>query len=451
MHGTDGGRLSPPLKGFRAAAHEPFGDAEVVIVGGGIVGVSAAYFLAEKGVSVALVEKGRIGGEQSGRNLGWCRSSGRDEAETPLALLSLELWDDLSRTLKDDTGFRRCGRLQLCETAADLAEADLKAEEARRRGIRMTRLAPSEIGAFLPDATRKWVGAYHVPDDGRAEPELAAPAIASAAQAAGARIYTNCAARGVDISGGHVTGVVTERGRIACSKVVVAAGAWSSLFLRLLGIRFPVMQIAASVMRTAPAQEGREICVGTGEYGYRRHLDGSYSVSPFGGAVSLGPDVFRFSRDFLPALRQRWRVLSLRLDRRAMQGWLLDGPWRRSDGLRFEREREIGGAPTMARLDYAFGKFLEAMPDCANLPVLHRWAGMIDASPDSVPTIDAVGAVGGLWAAAGFSGHGFGLGPGAARLLADLVTGSRPSVDPTPFAMGRPGLRNRGKAVPAHA
>ena len=193
-------------------------------------------------------------------------------------------------------------------------------------------------------------------------------------------------------------------------------------------------------MRTAPVSGNSDLCIGTGDFGFRRHLDGSFSISPFGGAVSLGPDTLRFALDFLPALRERRRAISFRLDRRSARALLLELPWGQGSELRYEREREIECSTSARRLAYAFEKFLEARPDCAEVPILHRWAGVIDASPDSVPTIDAVSGTGGLWVAGGFSGHGFGLGPGAARLLSELVTGAKPSVDVTPFRMNRKAL-----------
>ena len=95
---------------------------EVAIIGGGIIGVSTAYWLARRGIAVTLLEKGLIGAEQSSRNWGWCRSMGRDLAEIPLALASLRLWDSWQTHLGEDLGFRRSGVLYACENPQQLQQ-----------------------------------------------------------------------------------------------------------------------------------------------------------------------------------------------------------------------------------------------------------------------------------------------------------------------------------------
>src|SRR6476659_11213887 len=94
--------------------------ADAVLIGGGIVGVFTAYYLAKRGLKVALVEKGRVGAEQSSRNWGWCRQQNRDARELPLATRSLSLWDELAADLGEDVGFRRCGLLYLSNDEAEL-------------------------------------------------------------------------------------------------------------------------------------------------------------------------------------------------------------------------------------------------------------------------------------------------------------------------------------------
>src|SRR5260221_3069370 len=96
--------------------------ADVVVIGGGIVGTSTALFLAQRGVSVALCEKGEIGAEQSGRNWGWCRVMGRDPRELPLGIESLRLWRDMNRLVEGETGFTQAGIAYLFDTQADIAK-----------------------------------------------------------------------------------------------------------------------------------------------------------------------------------------------------------------------------------------------------------------------------------------------------------------------------------------
>ncbi|HEY3539765.1 MAG TPA: FAD-dependent oxidoreductase, partial [Trinickia sp.] len=112
--------MSPPLQQIQTSPTLP-AAADVVVIGGGIIGVFAAYYLARRGVSVALVEKGRIGAEQSSRNWGWCRQQNRDARELPMASKSLELWQRFAIETGEDTGFHRCGLLYLSNDDAELS------------------------------------------------------------------------------------------------------------------------------------------------------------------------------------------------------------------------------------------------------------------------------------------------------------------------------------------
>ena len=169
--------------------------ADVVIIGGGIVGVSAALYLAKKGVSVALCEKGRIAGEQSSRNWGWCRTMGRDEGEMPLAIESLRLWERMNQEVGAETGFRKAGIVYLCESQSAIDQYEAWLARARQLQVASRLLSADEVDELLPNSTRRWPGALFTPTDGSAEPQLAAPAIAEAARRAGATIMTSCAAR----------------------------------------------------------------------------------------------------------------------------------------------------------------------------------------------------------------------------------------------------------------
>src|ERR1700744_4038677 len=111
--------MSPPVELVRSDTEVP-ARAGGVIIGGGIIGASTALFLAEKGHSVVLCEKGRIGGEQSSRNWGWCRTMGRDAREIPLAIESLRLWRGMNQRTNRETGFRQPGIMYLCRTRAEI-------------------------------------------------------------------------------------------------------------------------------------------------------------------------------------------------------------------------------------------------------------------------------------------------------------------------------------------
>jgi glycine/D-amino acid oxidase-like deaminating enzyme len=177
----------------------------VAIIGGGIIGVSTALELAERGVDVALIEKGVIGGEQSSRNWGWCRQMGRDRREIPLILESLAAWRGINQRIGAETGFRQCGIIYLCETEAELATREKWHHDiARPFGLATRLVSAAEADRLQPGSTRKWVGALYTENDGRAEPFKAAPAIALGARGKGAKIVTGCAVRGIETRAGRI-------------------------------------------------------------------------------------------------------------------------------------------------------------------------------------------------------------------------------------------------------
>src|SRR5881227_3347471 len=156
--------------------------ADVVVIGGVIIGTSAALFLAEKGVSVALCEKGHIAGEQSSRNWGWCRKMARDPREIPLIIESLRLWERMNGTVEAETGFRTCGIMYLGENAEALSQMGTWLEHAREFQLDTRLIDGAEVARLLPGIAKSWAGALYTASDGKAEPQLAAPAIAQGAR-----------------------------------------------------------------------------------------------------------------------------------------------------------------------------------------------------------------------------------------------------------------------------
>jgi glycine/D-amino acid oxidase-like deaminating enzyme len=290
----------------------------------------------------------------------------------------------------------------------------------------------------MPGSGGRWKAALYCATDGRAEPQKAAPAIAAAARHAGAAILGNCAVRGVERSGGKVAAVVTEHGRIACSTVVVAAGAWSRRFLRDLGLTLPQLKVRASVMRTAPVDGAPESALWCSDFGFRKRLDGGYNIgSGHVNVVPIVPDSFRFFANFLPALLMDSKSLKLRVDHRFLQERREAKPVPLDQISPYEKTRVLDPAPDSRYLREALDRLKRMYPVFASATVAQEWAGLIDVMPDAIPVISAVDGVPGLIIATGFSGHGFGIGPGAGRLVADLATGAPPVVDPREFRFSR--------------
>jgi glycine/D-amino acid oxidase-like deaminating enzyme len=413
-------------------------DADIVIIGGGIIGVSAALHLARKGVKVALCEKGHIAGEQSSRNWGWVRKARRDPREIPLIVESLRQWERLNETIGDETGFRTTGIAFGADNDEDVARWETWLEYARPYQIDARMISGSDLDKQVPGGSKRWKAALFCATDGRAEPQKAAPAIARAAQKAGALIFTDCAARGLDLGGGRVTAVVTERGRIRTTIAVLAGGAWSRRFLKDLDLTLHQLKVRSSVMRTAPLEGGPEAAFWFQGAAYRKRLDGGYNIANGNvNVVPIVPDSLRFFKDFLPALRSERRALKLKLDHRFVKE-LAEAKRVPLDQVSpYEKTRVLDPTPDREYLDDALKRLTAAFPVFGKAQIAQRWAGMIDVTPDAVPVISPVDAVPGLIVATGFSGHGFGIGPGAGRLIADLATGAPPVVDPRDFRLSR--------------
>jgi glycine/D-amino acid oxidase-like deaminating enzyme len=412
--------------------------ADVVIIGGGIIGTSAALFLAQRGVSTVLCEKGHIAGEQSSRNWGWCRKMVRDPRELPLIIESLRLWEGMNRLVEAETGFRTCGIMYLGDTHADLAELEGWLEHAREYQLDTRVIDGAEVARLLPGTAKSWAGALYTPSDGRAEPQMAAPAIATAARRHGAAILTSCAVRGIERAGGRVSGVVTEQGRIACGSVVLAGGAWSRLFCGNLGIELPQLKVLASVMRTEKLDGGPETSATGGLYGFRKRLDGGYTVGTLGvRTVDIVPDSFRLLPQYLPSVRLHWKKLRFRVGNRFSEEWRTPRGWALDAASPFEAVRVLDPAADPHVIERARASIGAAFPAFRDVAVAETWGGMIDVMPDAIPVISAVGSLPGFFIATGFSGHGFGIGPGAGRLVADMVMGAPTIVDPAAFRLSR--------------
>lgn len=243
---------------------------DVVVIGGGIIGVSTALELAERGHRVAVCEKGGIGHEQSSRNWGWVRISRRDPREVPLMVEALRIWKDLDSRIGRDTGYTKAGIVFMCETEKRLGNYDRWRRHLEPYQIKSRMLTPAELAEMHPGAELNSYGALYTPEDGRAEPQKAAPAIAEAARERGAAILTECAVRDIETEGGAVSGVVTEKGPIACSAVVLAGGAWSNLFCGNLGIDLPQLGVVSHVLRTEPVEGGPEEAIWCDEFAIRK-------------------------------------------------------------------------------------------------------------------------------------------------------------------------------------
>jgi glycine/D-amino acid oxidase-like deaminating enzyme len=413
-------------------------EADVVVIGGGIVGVSTALALAERKVRVVLCEKGLIGAEQSARNWGWVRQMGRDPAEIPLSVESLEIWRRLKERHGVETGFRQTGITYLCRNESEMKEYRDWLPHAREYGVDSRLLEPADLALRLPGISREFVGGMYTPTDGRAEPLMAAPAIARAAQAAGAQVFARCAVRGIERQAGRVSGVVTEAGTIRCGSVVLAGGAWSRLFAGTLGVDLPQLKVLGSAARIVTPVHAPDMPVGGTRFAFRKRLDGGYTMAMRNAnMVPIVPDSFRLFSHFAPRLWANRRELRLRFNENSVREWRTPRHWPLDRISPFELTRILDPQPSLSVLREGLRHLSQAFPVFAEARITHAWGGLIDATPDAVPVMGPVAGIPGFHLATGFSGHGFGLGPGAGLLMAQLVMNEAPVVDPAPFRFDR--------------
>lgn len=415
-------------------------ESEVVVIGGGVIGVCTALFLARAGKQVTLLEKGRIAAEQSSRNWGWIRQQGRDPAELPIMVEAAKLWRELAPQLDRDIGLKQTGVTYLASSEAKMQGYADWLPHAAANGIDSRLLDAGEVADAFPGLAKRFAGALVTPSDMRAEPWAAVPALAALAVKEGVRIIENCAVRKLDLAAGRIAGVVTEAGAIRTAAVVLAGGAWSALFLRAHGVKLPQLSVRESVVATNVLPEVHAGAVAEAGLAFRRRADGGYSLAP-GAAPDLyiGPDAFRAFRHYLPQLRVN--PFGQRLRASAPKGfpdaWTTPRRWAADSLSPFEAMRILDPAPDHRRLRKVLKQFAALYPTLPPITARTSWAGMIDTMPDIVPVVDHCAQIPGLTIGTGMSGHGFGIGPGMGRVLAALVMGNAPGHDLSRFRADR--------------
>lgn len=413
---------------------------DLAIIGGGVLGISTALYAARAGLSVVVLEKGRVAAEQSGRNWGWVRVQGRDEAEIPIALEAQGLWQALNAEAKGRLGVQQVGVTYLGKTAKEMAGFEEWSQMARRYGVAPEIMDRNRLSEVLSNATGPWVGGLHTATDLKAEPWVAVPEIARMAQASGARIAEGCAVRGLDMEAGRVAGVVTEAGRVKADRVVLAGGSWSSLFLRRHGVSIPQLSVRSTVMATQPLPEVLATAAVDDKLAMRPRADGGYTLAPAAfGELFAGPDLLRNLPRYLPlALSGEFDVHPRGPAPKGYpDAWGTARKWADDAPSPFEKLRILDPTPSARKIAEIKRRFAEVYPQVGEVKALAAWAGMIDVLPDVVPVVDHVAQLPGLIVATGMCGHGFGIGPAFGRILADMAQDNAPGHDLSRFAMKR--------------
>ena len=364
--------------------------ADVAIVGAGIVGAAVARELAVRGVTVTLLDRGALSSGTTGLGEGNVLASDKPTGpELDLTLAGLELYAELEARLGDEARIRRKGALIVHPEAATWAAEPARVAAAAVPGARL--LGPDEVRAMEPALTGPVHGASFYPGDLQCDPRAIARALAREAAGAGATVRTDCAVAAA--AGGGVRLASGER--VAAGAVVIAAGPWSAALAEAAGVRLPL-----------EPRKGQLVRLGAPAPGLVRHkvVDGSYLASV--GSTEAG--------------LQLSTVVET-----TFAGDVLVGSSRERRGF----DTAVDPTVSAAMVERAARLF----PVLDTFPVAEAWAGLRPWLPDHVPAIGPSRRVPGVWLATGHEGAGVALGPVTGRLVAQLVTGETPVVDPAPF------------------
>ncbi|WP_374377662.1 NAD(P)/FAD-dependent oxidoreductase [Dongia sp.] len=421
--------------------------ADAVIIGAGIQGCAAAYYMARRGAKVVVLEKARIAGQQSGRAWGFVRAMDRDPAETRLMIEGMKLWRGLEAELGADIEWRQDGNLFLARDEAELAQFEIGAARDRIFGIDARVIAPKEVSALMPGLTNPGPGALWGPSEGQAEPRKVSPALARKASELGALFFEGCGAIAIERQGGAVASVISEAGAIRTRIVILAAGASSFRVMRGLGLDLPQQIARFTCSRTNTLAPISRIAFFGHHIGFRQRPDGSLNLAEeLQVDVDLTLDRFRALRWFLPSLRDNWRASTFCLNASAWRDLQCRLPWREEARLPWIHDRDPVVPANFARVRNAVHRFEALFPSARGVQAVESWAGNVDLMPDGIPVLGPVAALPGLILATGMTGHGFGMGPIVGKLTSEVALDGKPSLDLSAFRFERYAEGRTGKS-----
>jgi sarcosine oxidase subunit beta len=350
--------------------------ADVIIIGGGVMGCGSAYHLAKAGLSVVVLEKNELCSGGSGRNAGGVRQSARDVRELPLAIHAVKnIWPTLGEELGVDVEYVQKGNLRLGRTEAHLEKLQGLVDRNIEAGLDLRMVTGAEAREICPYMSGEVIGASWCPTDGYANPFKTTFGYYRRALDYGAVFITGITVTGLGKARGEIRRVYTDEGVFEGDKVVLAAGYHSRAIAATVGIEIPVEREDEEVFVTEQLPPMFDQVLGTAEadfYGHRtKH--GSFLL----GGVS-GLQHFTSNHDGHPT--------------------------------------EAYTAPSLVRAIIGF------FPVFAGVKIIRNWSGHFDACVDGVPVISNVDEVPGLTIACAFSGHGFGISPAVSLAVKELVT-----------------------------
>jgi sarcosine oxidase, subunit beta len=356
--------------------------ASVVIIGGGVMGVSAAYHLAAAGVrDVVLVERDTLGSGSTSRAAGGVRTQFSDRVNIDLAVRSRETYQHFRERFGQEIDFRPVGYLFLLDSADTVRDFERNVARQNDLGLPNRMISPEEARRLSPLITTEGLlAAAYSPMDGHCTPESVVLGFAGAARRHGAHLVTHCAATAVDVDGGEIVAVRTQGGRIRTDTVICTAGAWSRQVGEWVGVDLPVDPLRRRVVVSEPL------------------FDQPLEI-PF--TIDFGTTCYY----------------------RAEGKGLLLGMSDHSETPGFKLNRTDAWLPTLSQL------LQRRAPALLTAGIASGWAGLYETTPDHNALVGEAGTVGRFIYAAGFSGHGFMMGPAIGEVLRDLYLGREPFTD----------------------
>jgi sarcosine oxidase subunit beta len=363
--------------------------ADVVIIGGGVMGCAIAYNLAKAGLKPVVIEKSDIGGEASGSNGGGVRQSARNLKEMPLAMESIQIYGQLHEELDMDVEYVREGNLRLCTSEEEIEAMRQAVENQKKVGLELEMLDRKQVLDINPHVGEKVVGASFCPTDGHVNPFLVTYGFFLKAKSYGARFYTHEEAREIQMKKGRVSGVVTDKNTFETDLVVDAAGVAGRKVANMVGLDLPMRPVFSESLITEAYPPLFKQMVGHAKglfYG-RQTVHGSFF---WGGFVGTEQFIYRQGKPLF---------------------------------------HYIGPAISQMVIDF--------FPVLKDLNVIRMWSGLIAQMSDAIPVLGFTQEIPGFVFATGFSGHGFGLAPVIGRLISELIMDCKTSIPINDFCYGR--------------
>jgi len=376
-----------------AASHARAAQSDVLIIGGGLMGTTAAFFLrTQHKLRVTLLERELVGRQASGVNFGNVRRQGRALEQIPLANRARAVWGRVRELLGEDLEFAPLGHLRVCYTEKQAAILEQHAHDVRPLGLDLELIGATALKERYGFFGSEVVAGSLSPQDGHANPRIAGPAFARAARRAGAEIVEHCEVVHVEREGGEFVAHSAAGQRYRAAQLFVAAGAWSDAFAQALGEPVPLTAHGPQMGVTEPLP---------------------YAIGPsIGVSTPINYEGLYF--------------------RQIARGNIVFGGGLREPAYPDRIRASVAPANTLRQMR----ELRRVVPAFAHLQLIRVWSGIEGYVADGKPVIGPSAAVPGLRYAFGFNGEGFAISLGVCEAMAELMATGRTSTPLAAFSIG---------------